>query len=120
MTNRQPPSPRRRAHGAATAASPAPAGRCYGYARVSTTMQADEGESLDVQQRQLAGYAQMNGLTIDKVFVERGVSGSKPLGDRPQGSALLAVLQPGDVVITPKLDRMFRSPPSMPSTCSAG
>ena len=75
MTNRQPPSPRRRAHGAATAASPAPVGRCYGYARVSTTMQADEGESLDVQQRQLAGYAQMNGLTIDKVFVERGVVG---------------------------------------------
>ena len=51
----------------------------------------------------------MQGLTIDKVFVERGVSGSKPLGDRPQGAALLAVLQPGDVVITPKLDRMFRS-----------
>jgi putative DNA-invertase from lambdoid prophage Rac len=109
MTNRQSPSPRRRAHGAAIAASPAPGGRCYGYARVSTTMQADEGESLEVQQRQLAGYAQMNGLAIDKVFVERGVSGSKPLGDRPQGSALLAVLQPGDVVITPKLDRMFRS-----------
>jgi putative DNA-invertase from lambdoid prophage Rac len=109
MTNRQPPSPRRRAHSAATATSPAPAGRCYGYARVSTAMQADEGESLAVQQRQLAGYAQMNGLTIDKVFVERGVSGSKPLGDRPQGSALLAGLQPGDVVITAKLDRMFRS-----------
>ena len=43
------------------------------------------------------------------MFVERGVSGSKPLADRPQGAALLAVLQPGDVVITPKLDRMFRS-----------
>jgi putative DNA-invertase from lambdoid prophage Rac len=51
----------------------------------------------------------MNGLTIDKVFAERGVSGSKPLGDRPQGSVLLAGQQPGDVVITPKLDRMFRS-----------
>src|SRR6202034_331735 len=82
---------------------------CYGYARVSTVQQADEGESLDAQQRQLAGYAQMHGLAIDKVFVERGVSGSKPLGDRPQGSALLAVLRPGDVVITAKLDRMFRS-----------
>jgi len=51
----------------------------------------------------------MQGLTLDKVFVERGVSGSKPLNDRPEGAALLAVLQPGDVVITPKLDRMFRS-----------
>ena len=71
--------------------------------------QADEGESLDVQQRTIAGYAQMHGLAVEHVFVERGVSGSKPLGDRPQGAALLAALKPGDVVITPKLDRMFRS-----------
>jgi putative DNA-invertase from lambdoid prophage Rac len=105
----QPPSPRKRAARSATAASSALPGRCYGYARVSTVQQASDGESLDVQQRQLAGYAQMNDLVVDKVFVERGVSGSKPLGDRPQGAALLAVLKPGDVVITPKLDRMFRS-----------
>ena len=106
-----PPSPREKAIRAklAASASPAPPGRCYGYCRVSTVAQADEGESLDVQQRQLAGYAQMNGLTIDRVFVERGVSGSKPIADRPQGAALLAALQPGDVLITPKLDRMFRS-----------
>lgn len=71
--------------------------------------QADEGESLDVQQRQIACYAQMNGLTVTQTFVERGVSGSRPLRDRPQGAALLNALQPGDVVITPKLDRMFRS-----------
>lgn len=86
-----------------------PAGKVYGYARVSTARQADEGESLDVQQRQLSGYATMNGLTLDTVFVERGVSGSKPLAERPEGGKLLAVLQPDDVVITPKLDRMFRS-----------
>ena len=103
-----PLSPREKAIRAKLAA-PALPGRCYGYCRVSTVAQADEGESLDVQQRQLAGYAQMNGFTIDRVFVERGVSGSKPIADRPQGAALLAALQPGDVVITPKLDRMFRS-----------
>ena len=27
----------------------------------------------------------------------------------PEGKALLAILKPGDVIITPKLDRMFRS-----------
>ena len=43
------------------------------------------------------------------IFVERGVSGSKPLGERPEGARLLAALKAGDVVITPKLDRMFRS-----------
>jgi putative DNA-invertase from lambdoid prophage Rac len=81
----------------------------YGYARVSTSRQAEEGESLDVQQRTLAGYALMHGLTVDRMFVERGVSGSTPLGDRPQGAALFAVLKSGDVLITAKLDRMFRS-----------
>jgi putative DNA-invertase from lambdoid prophage Rac len=81
----------------------------YGYARVSTIRQADDGESLPVQERTIGGYAMMHGLTVDRVFVERGVSGSKPLRERPQGKALIDTLRPGDVVITPKLDRMFRS-----------
>jgi len=83
--------------------------RCYGYARVSTLQQADEGLSLEVQQRQILGHAQVQGLTVTRMFVERGVPGSKPLADRPEGGALLQLLQPGDTVITPKLDRMFRS-----------
>lgn len=86
-----------------------PTGRCFSYARVSTTMQAEEGESPDVQQRVIAGYATMHGMKVEKVFVERGVSGSKPLGEHPEGGTLLATLKPCDVVITPKLDRMFRS-----------
>lgn len=81
----------------------------YGYIRVSTTRQADEGESLGAQERTINGYALMHGLTLDHVFIERGVSGSKPLDERPEGAKLLAQLQPGDVVITPKLDRLFRS-----------
>lgn len=81
----------------------------YAYTRVSTDRQANEGESLGAQERTVAGYAMMHGMTIDRVFSERGVSGSKPLADRPEGAALLAALQPGDVVITAKLDRLFRS-----------
>ena len=81
----------------------------FGYARVSTTRQANEGESLDVQQRTITGYALMQGMTLDSILVERGVSGSMPLDQRPEGSLLLAALKPGDAVITPKLDRMFRS-----------
>ena len=34
---------------------------------------------------------------------------SVPLGNRPQGKTLLGRLKAGDVVITAKLDRMFRS-----------
>jgi len=81
----------------------------YGYVRVSTSRQAEEGESLDVQQRTVAGYALMLGLTVDRMFVERGVSGSVPLSERAEGITLLAALKPGDVLITAKLDRMFRS-----------
>jgi len=81
----------------------------YGYCRVSTDRQANEGESLGVQERQLLGYATMQGMKLDRVFVERGVSGSIPLAERPQGAALLEALQSGDVVVSPKLDRVFRS-----------
>jgi DNA invertase Pin-like site-specific DNA recombinase len=81
----------------------------YGYTRVSTDRQASEGESLGAQKRTLEGYAMMLGVVIDRVFVERGVSGAKPFRERPQGSQLFAMLQSGDTVITPKLDRMFRS-----------
>jgi putative DNA-invertase from lambdoid prophage Rac len=46
---------------------------------------------------------------VAAVFVEAGVSGSVPLADRPEGQRLLTTLRTGDVVITAKLDRMFRS-----------
>ena len=64
----------------------------YGYCRVSTDRQANEGESLGVQERQLQGYVHMQGMKLDRVFVERGVSGSIPLADRPEGAAMLACL----------------------------
>lgn len=81
----------------------------YGYTRVSTGRQAEEGESLGAQQRRIGGYAMTLDMTLGELFVERGVSGSVPLSERPEGAKLLALVKPGDVVITPKLDRMFRS-----------
>jgi putative DNA-invertase from lambdoid prophage Rac len=81
----------------------------YGYVRVSTDRQAEDGESLGAQERTIVGYAIMHGLYVDRVFVERAVSGSRPIAERPEGAKLLATLQPGDTVITAKLDRMFRS-----------
>src|SRR5437899_4763211 len=83
--------------------------RCYGYCRVSTLAQADEGESLDVQRRKIEGRAMELGVSLERVFVERGVSGSKPMEQRAQGKLLLAAVKAGDVVIASKLDRMFRS-----------
>jgi putative DNA-invertase from lambdoid prophage Rac len=81
----------------------------YGYCRVSTARQANEGESLDVQRRQIEGYAHMHGLVLDGIVVEEGVSGSVPVVERPAAGSLFAKLTKGDVVIAPKLDRLFRS-----------
>ena len=64
-------------------------GRTFGDCRVSTVMQASEGETLHVQERQIAGYARTHGLGVERAFIERGVSGSKPLGDRPQCGELV-------------------------------
>ncbi|WP_425906989.1 recombinase family protein [Nitrobacter sp. TKz-YC02] len=83
--------------------------KVYGYCRVSTAEQANGGLSLDTQRQQITGYAMMKGWQVDGFFVEAGVSGSVPLADRPEGQRMLAALQPGDVVITAKLDRAFRS-----------
>jgi putative DNA-invertase from lambdoid prophage Rac len=83
--------------------------KVYGYCRVSTAEQANAGLSLDTQQQQITGYAMIKGWTVAGFFVEAGVSGSVPLADRPEGQRLLAALQAGDVVITAKLDRAFRS-----------
>jgi DNA invertase Pin-like site-specific DNA recombinase len=81
----------------------------YGYIRVSTAEQAKSGDSLDTQRRQVEAWAMLKGWTVADFYVEAGVSGSVPLNERPAGRKLLARLNKGDVVITPKLDRMFRS-----------
>lgn len=81
----------------------------YGYVRVSTLDQSDNGSSLDSQQMQINGYAMMKGLTITEQFIERGVSGSIPLVERPEGKRLLTTVGKGDIIITAKLDRAFRS-----------
>jgi putative DNA-invertase from lambdoid prophage Rac len=83
--------------------------KIYGYCRVSTTEQADEGSSLASQRQQITGYSMMKGWAVAEFFVEAGISGSIPLADRPEGHRLLTTLQAGDTVITAKLDRAFRS-----------
>jgi DNA invertase Pin-like site-specific DNA recombinase len=89
-------------------ASPA-APRTIAYCRVSTDMQAEEGQSLEVQQRQLEGWAQMRDGIITEVVVEAGISGGIPFAQRPKGGKLWPTLQRGDVLVASKLDRMFRS-----------
>ena len=62
----------------------------YGYCRVSTARQASEGESLDVQRRQIEVTAHMHGLTLVDTAVEEGVSDASgtPLAMQPSTIAV--------------------------------
>src|SRR5690349_8242297 len=66
----------------------------YGYARVSTAAQDETGQ---VRQLKAAG--------CEKVFREK-ITGT--MANRPQLAALMKKLAPGDVVITPAVDRLSR------------
>jgi DNA invertase Pin-like site-specific DNA recombinase len=81
----------------------------FGYSRVSTTRQADDGISIEVQEEQIKSYAKINKLNVDLWIRDKGVSGSIELQDRKHGKVLLEKIKAGDVVICSKLDRMFRS-----------
>jgi len=83
----------------------------YGYVRVSTLTQAREGESLEAQRRQVMAYAASKGLELleSGVHVEAGISGGVEFQERPEGRRLTERLQPGDMIIFPKLDRAFRN-----------
>jgi len=72
----------------------------YGYARVSTIGQKNDGNSLEEQENRL----RENGAT--KIYVD-AFTGTKV--DRPQFQELLKCVQSGDTIIATKLDRVSRS-----------
>jgi DNA invertase Pin-like site-specific DNA recombinase len=72
----------------------------YGYCRVSTQMQARDGNSLEAQEQLL----KENGA--EKIYSD-AFTGTK--AHRPELNKLLAVLQAGDKLVVTKLDRIARS-----------
>jgi DNA invertase Pin-like site-specific DNA recombinase len=80
----------------------------YGYSRVSTAEQTS-GTSLDDQKNRIQGVALMRGDKVAEIFTDGGVSGAVALRERPAGKRLMETIQPGDVIIASKLDRLFRS-----------
>lgn len=90
-----------------------------GYCRVSTIEQASADRASMSQQRdRITGCAMMHGVSADQIafYEDGGVSGSTPLGQRPDGARLMADLQPGDILVAAKLDRVFRSAEDAVST----
>lgn len=72
----------------------------YGYARVSTKLQATDGNSLESQEDKL----RESGAT--EIYRD-SFTGTKT--DRPQFSLLIQKLKEGDTLIVTKLDRIARS-----------
>lgn len=72
----------------------------YGYARVSTTKQMKNGNSLEEQETKLKEAGA-------EIIVKDGYTGTKM--ERPQFTELLEKLQDGDKLIVTKLDRFART-----------
>ena len=68
--------------------------RVAGYARVSTEDQADQ-RTIDAQDDFLRRYCDLHDLTLVKVYMDDGVSGTVPLEDRPDGRKLLEDAEAG-------------------------
>lgn len=80
--------------------------KAAGYVRVSTGQQAEQGLSLDEQQRRVRAFAEAHGWELADLFVEGGVSGRRD--ERPELNRLLERVSEFDAIIVPKLDRLGR------------
>ncbi|MEC3594160.1 recombinase family protein [Bacillus thuringiensis] len=80
------------------------------YARVSTTEQAEEGYSIDEQERLLSDWCTNNGYIIHQVYADRGISG-KSIKKRPALKQMLsdARNQLFDIVLVWKTNRLARN-----------
>ena len=61
--------------------------KAVGYCRVSSQDQID-GTSLTAQENQIKAYAALKGFDLDGLFIDPGVSGSRPLATRPEGGKM--------------------------------
>ena len=81
------------------------------YIRVSTQEQKLHGLSLDAQQMKLQEYADKNNMKIVEWYMDKGVSGRKPIKKRPELQRMMLDAQKGlfSRIIMIKIDRFFRS-----------
>jgi len=85
-------------------------GKALLYARVSTSMQVQDGVSLDAQERQLITAAEFHGYEEWEMVREEGRSG-KNIKGRPALQAALKQLEQkvADALIVTRIDRLARS-----------
>ena len=80
------------------------------YLRVSSEEQRDAG-TIQTQREFLESYCQLHGLDVEETYADDGVSGTIPLGERPEGRRLLEDAKEGrfGAVLVYRLDRLGRA-----------
>ena len=80
-----------------------------GYTRVSMSEQAEEGFSLESQERIIRQFVQDRGWDLSQIYTDAGISGTR--SDRPALRRLLRDAELGDfeVVVVHSIDRFYRN-----------
>jgi DNA invertase Pin-like site-specific DNA recombinase len=92
--------------------------RAYGYLRVSTTTQVDEGFSLDHQRQAIKDYCKTRSLHLVQIYMDEGKSGRTT--NRPEFQQMLkAIKEKGiDSVVIYKIDRFARNVTDFSRICN--
>ena len=83
--------------------------RAIAYVRVSTSRQADDGNSISSQVTRIREYAKLRRLKLlsRDVIIDDGVSGGIPLWERDGGGLLLDRIESGKYKHGAVIDRFF-------------
>lgn len=91
----------------------------FGYCRVSSRDQAERGNSLEVQQEVIRKHFDQHYASNYEwggIYQDAAVSASVPFLERTIGGELNKRVRKGDIIVSVKLDRMFRSMRDMCNT----
>lgn len=81
---------------------------CRAYVRVSSEMQADDGESLPVQEARVKEHSNYKRWILTKIYKDEGIS-AKDITGRPGLVSLLNEIQKGEYVLVTDLSRFSRN-----------
>lgn len=80
----------------------------YGYIRVSTIMQVNDGFSLDAQESKISTEANKHNLFLKSLYIDRGLSGGS-MDKRLALKSMRAVINKDDWIIIASISRLARN-----------
>lgn len=87
-----------------------------GYVRVSTATQSEQGYGLEEQKNAIRDYCKKNGITLDRIFTDEGISGriddvddDDALSKRTALIELFASIEDNGTIIVKNTSRLWRS-----------